>query len=74
MKTLVRLIRRYVLLAVGLSLLLIVLGLALIIWVGIRFGLVWQEQFRYSYMELQTSCSRMTQVRCPSGRRMHPTG
>lgn len=52
MKTLVRLIRRYVLLAVGLSLLLIVLGLALIIWVGIRFGLVWQEQFRYSYMEI----------------------
>ena len=52
MKTFVRLIRRYVLLAVGLSLLLIMLALALIVWLGVRFGLVWQEQFSYSYIEV----------------------
>ena len=52
MKTFMRLIRRYVLLAVGLSLLLIVLALALIVWIGVRFGLVWQEQFSYSYGEI----------------------
>ena len=48
MKTFMRLIRRYVLLAVGLSLLLIVLALAFIVWLGVRFGVVWQNQFRYS--------------------------
>ena len=52
MKTFVRLIRRYVLLAVGLSLLLITLALALIVWIGVRFGLVWQERFSYSYGEI----------------------
>lgn len=52
MKTFGRLIRRYVLLAVGLSVLLIVLALALVVWVGIRFGLVWQDQSRYSYSEV----------------------
>lgn len=52
MKTFVRLIRRYVLLAVGLSLFLVVLALALIIWIGVHFGLVWQEQFTYSYKEI----------------------
>lgn len=52
MKTFVRLIRRYVLLAVGLTLLLIMLALALIVWIGVRFGLVWQEQFSYSYSEV----------------------
>ncbi len=52
MKTFMRLIRRYVLLAVGLSLLLIVLALAFIVWLGVRFGVVWQNQFRYSYVEI----------------------
>lgn len=52
MKTFVRLIRRYVLLAVGLSLLLVMLALALFVWIGMRFGLVWQEQFSYSYSEV----------------------
>lgn len=52
MKTFVRLIRRYVLLAVGLSLLLIVLALALIVWIGVHFGLVWQKQVSYSYEEV----------------------
>lgn len=58
MKTFVRLIRRYVLLAVGLSLLLIMLALALIVWLGIRFGLVWQEQFSYSYIEVADHLQR----------------
>lgn len=52
MKTFVRLIRRYVLLAVGLSLLLIVLALALVVWIGVQFGLVWQREVTYSYEEI----------------------
>lgn len=52
MKTFVRLIRRYVLLAVGLSLLLIVLALALVVWIGVHFGLVWQREVTYSYEEI----------------------
>lgn len=52
MKTFVRLVRRYVLLAVGISLLLILLALAMLIWLTVRFGSRWQEQFDYSYSEI----------------------
>lgn len=52
MKTFVRLIRRYVLLAVGLSLLLVVLALAFVVWLGVHFGLVWQQEVSYSYGEI----------------------
>lgn len=52
MKTFARLIRRYVLLAVGISLLLVVLAFVGFIWVGVRFGMRWQDEFSYSYSEI----------------------
>lgn len=52
MKTFARLIRRYVLAAVGISLFLAVLVLAGFIWVGVHFGARWQEQFSYSYSQI----------------------
>lgn len=52
MKTFARLIRRYVLAAVGISLLLVAMALAAFIWLGVRFGLRWQEQFAFSYSEI----------------------
>lgn len=58
MKTFMRLIRRYVLLAVGLSLLLIVLTLALFVWIGVHFGLVWQREVSYSYEEIADHLQR----------------
>lgn len=52
MKTFVRLIRRYVLLAVGVSVLLLVLAFAALIWITVRFGSRWNAQFSYSYTEI----------------------
>lgn len=52
MKTFGRLIRRYVLLAAGISLLVVVVVIASIIWVSLHFGLRWQEQFAHSYSEI----------------------
>lgn len=52
MKTFARLIRRYVLLAVGISLLLVVLAFVGFIWVSVRFGMRWQDEFSYSYSEI----------------------
>ena len=58
MKTFARLIRRYVLAAVGISLLLVALALAAFVWIGVRFGLQWQEQFAFSYSEIADHLQR----------------
>lgn len=58
MKTFGRLIRRYVLLAAGISLLVVVVVMATIIWVSLHFGLRWQEQFAYSYTEIADHLQR----------------
>lgn len=52
MKTFGRLIRRYILLAAGITLLVVVLVTAAFVWVSLHFGLRWQEQFGYSYTEI----------------------
>lgn len=52
MKTFARLIRRYVLAAVAISLLLMALALAAFLWVSLHFGLRWQEQFHYSASQI----------------------
>lgn len=58
MKTFARLIRRYVLAAVAISLLLVVLAAAAFLWISLRFGLRWQEQFRYSAAEIADNLQR----------------
>lgn len=63
MKTFARLIRRYVLAAVAISLLLVVLAAAAFLWISLRFGLRWQEQFRYSAAEIADNLQRDDQNR-----------
>lgn len=58
MKTFARLIRRYVLAAVAISLLLVIMAVAAFLWVSLRFGLRWQEQFRYSSSEIADNLQR----------------
>lgn len=52
MKTFARLVRRYMLVTVGVSFLLVVLAVSGFLWLGIRFGVRWQHQFSYSYSEI----------------------
>lgn len=61
MKTFARLIRRYVLAAVAISLLLVVLAVAAFLWISLRFGLRWQEQFHYSASEIADNLQRNAQ-------------
>lgn len=61
MKTFARLIRRYVLLAVGISLLLVVLAFVGFIWLSVRFGMRWQDEFSYSYSEIADHLQRDAQ-------------
>ena len=58
MKTFARLIRRYVLAAVAISLLLVIMAVAAFLWVSLRFGLRWQEQFHYSSSEIADNLQR----------------
>lgn len=74
MKTFARLIRRYVLAAVGISLLLVALALAAFVWIGVRFGLQWQEQFSFSYSEIANHLQRTGKGTFPSMKRMLTPG